>query len=882
MTENIVEKSLRLGPASQRLGPASQRLGPASQRPAPLLQRLDMNNFPWLKSGSHGWEMRKAWATDHPLSREEGGALEAPTDALFANHRTAFENGGTLCTLGVLATLDNELSQRNFQYPPEQIEKLGRKLFTDGDPDTMSPGDLLTDSYYEKHWFSFPPSWNDKYAIPVLVIDPSGIPKKKYVLALDEIILAFWKMVDKVCMLKGLAQKHGNAGSAAVVSKAEQALADARRLQRNVPFYWHYSTNDKLHGLCASLREDVETLWEYCGIVGWNRIAFIGQRRDDLQKRNQAHTPLAVAESLATIKWGRGRAVTENIVEKSLRLYTRLKDTPSAVAWIMKAQALWGRGSPWEEWTKLASTIQPCKSHSQTVWVLQTVFYEKLNKVRAGDYSRDELTRKANIISVFLLRHKFINGVLDELVVPVADHLVAEGGAPHRAASEFIREFRTVDQFRVSAGVAAQDSTFQPAMLPRWLSVDLRKLLRSCHEGRYDPVFLLVLNHPPKGGWMAMSFSSLAEQEGLKGEVSSLKKEFLKWKNGSSPVAVGQVGAGAEPVGSHNDDMEAPPEANTAAAEISSIYKDVEAAARDLRQATVSFVAQPPTSAATLQTIESSAVWKTVAGGPASGRVCFFYSINMAWDRKRPPPGRVDNRSRRYCTLWKDDFQQCAAAASALITQENQHYMCVAIGRCKRGTAGLTAQAGVTVENAVIEIFRKIEATDTGDAGAPKRGRLQLKKVTAVFQTGGVKQTAKKVVGVCGATVESIYFIYRGTWPSKLKCATRDHFGGTTWDDQWCGIPTRESSDSTCSLRVPYSVKEAVFGNVWLATAQAEEEAAEGESAEVQPNVVEAQPDTSRSPNSKRKHPDQTDKKEGGHNKDKHNKKGNGKQENDK
>ena len=78
-------------------------------------------------------------------------------------------------------------------------------MFTDGDPDTMSPGDLLTDSYFEKHWFSFPPSWNDKYAIPVLVIDPSGIPNKKYVLALDEIILAFWKMVDKVCMLKDIA-----------------------------------------------------------------------------------------------------------------------------------------------------------------------------------------------------------------------------------------------------------------------------------------------------------------------------------------------------------------------------------------------------------------------------------------------------------------------------------------------------------------------------------------------------------------------------------------------------------------------------------------------------------------------------------------------------
>ena len=79
-----------------------------------------------------------------------------------------------------------------------------------------------------------------------------------------------------------------------------------------------------------------------------------------------------------------------------------------------------------------------------------------------------------------------------------------------------------VHQFRVSAGTAAQDSTYQPAMLPKWLSMDLRKLLRNCHEGRYDSVFTLVLNHPPKGGWMAMSFSSLAEQEGLKGEVSNL------------------------------------------------------------------------------------------------------------------------------------------------------------------------------------------------------------------------------------------------------------------------------------------------------------------------------------------------------------------------
>ena len=95
------------------------------------------------------------------------------------------------------------------------------------------------------------------------------------------------------------------------------------------------------------------------------------------------------------------------------------------------------------------------------------------------------------------------------------------------------------------------------------LSMDLRKLLRNCHEGWNDPVFTLVLNHPPKGGWMAMSFSSLAEQEGLKGDVDTIKQDRTTRKKGSSP---GNESAGAAALTdaskfSHNADMEAPTEA---------------------------------------------------------------------------------------------------------------------------------------------------------------------------------------------------------------------------------------------------------------------------------------------------------------------------------
>ena len=64
------------GSALSHRGPALSHRGLAlslTQRLGIVLQHLDMHNFAWLKSGSHGSEMRKAWATDRPLPREEGG-----------------------------------------------------------------------------------------------------------------------------------------------------------------------------------------------------------------------------------------------------------------------------------------------------------------------------------------------------------------------------------------------------------------------------------------------------------------------------------------------------------------------------------------------------------------------------------------------------------------------------------------------------------------------------------------------------------------------------------------------------------------------------------------------------------------------------------------
>ena len=58
--------------------------------------------------------------------------------------------------------------------------------------------------------------------------------------------------------------------------------------------------------LALSRREEVEVLREHCGLTGWNRIAAIGGRRDELRKSGQESGPEEVATSLETVKWGPG------------------------------------------------------------------------------------------------------------------------------------------------------------------------------------------------------------------------------------------------------------------------------------------------------------------------------------------------------------------------------------------------------------------------------------------------------------------------------------------------------------------------------------------------------------------------------------------------
>ncbi len=75
----------------------------------------------------------------------------------------------------------------------------------------------------------------------------------------------------------------------------------------------------------------------------------------------------------------------------------------------------------------------------------------------------------------------------------------------------------------MSAGLAAPEQPTQEAeagVLPKWVSASLRKVLRNCHEGRYDAVFHTLLSHPPRGGQSNITCSTLIEERGLKEETT--------------------------------------------------------------------------------------------------------------------------------------------------------------------------------------------------------------------------------------------------------------------------------------------------------------------------------------------------------------------------
>lgn len=120
---------------------------------------------------------------------------------------------------------------------------------------------------------------------------------------------------------------------------------------------------------------------------------------------------------------------------------------------------------------------------------------------------------------------------------------------------------------------------------------------------------------------------------------------------------------------------------------------------------------------------------------------------------------------------------------------------------------GLAVEAGVAVEQKVIDIVREKAKT------APMRCKR--------FRLGHIPSDGTLRRGVNGVMSETMFFLYRGQWPSKLEPRLRPSLGGSTWDDTWNNASTMCLPAYT---HVPYELKAVLFDDFW---SQREEEGAD-------------------------------------------------------
>ena len=409
-----------------------------------------MLNVVWLKSGSNGGQLKKDWGKDNPLTVADGGCLPPFSEAEFKRFEPHFRAGSSMTALGTLGWLSNELSNPRFLMQAEQIEKLARKAFTDGggaDPANSQIG--VSPDYYERHSVQFPSSWPEKYVLPIVVRDLSKPPKKLQLLALDEMVLAFWKMVDRVRGWEGIAQR-ALADDAENVEKQQKlealrsTLYQARHLHNNVPCCFIYADTEAVaYDLSLRKREEVEDLREFCGINGWNRVLTIGRKRDALRRSNAPHSKDDVSAALAHIRWGAGREVTPGSVQAALTMYDKVNPLPGLAALIHESFGYWGRSSPFEDTTRL-NHILKAGTGDELVWVTQTIMEEKTHGRRTDNYSCAELARKASPVGVMKLRRLALLGV-NETIVARSLAVTAESGETPTAATSrnhpiFVRE----------------------------------------------------------------------------------------------------------------------------------------------------------------------------------------------------------------------------------------------------------------------------------------------------------------------------------------------------------------------------------------------------------------------------------------------------------
>ena len=337
--------------------------------------------------------------------------------------------------------------------------------------------------------------------------------------------------------------------------------------------------------------------------------------------------------------------------------------------------------------------------------------------------------------------------------------------------------------------------------LPAWCTVRLAKLLRQVMEGKRDSLFSPLCCNPPKGGIASITFTPyMMDLDEWKDEISSLNAEFQKWCDDTEGIQFPTSSHKSNEVvlGGQSPAALARNEQDECSSAVRELKDEIAAHARNIRETHVGFVVQPSTVAACVATVNVSAMTKkTYKASGEPSRIAFIYALSCAYDGKGPSGNVGDKRDSRPLAMAKQDFEKFVSTVSSLVTPLNENYVCVLVGRARRQGAGLQVEAGLSAEQQVLQVF-----------GAIKDAKWRVKTIRMYFA-----DTVSGKKGVCGILSESVYFFYKGSWPSRLTAKVRKMFGGTTWDDTWRDVPAYVR-DEFC--KIPQSLKDDIFEDIRL------------------------------------------------------------------
>ena len=702
-----------------------------------------MHTFQFMAPNGRVDKLKKVWASDQPLTLAEGGSF-GPVPTEEAIRVSTLTRGGKLHGLGTLTQIANDASLPSLGIEESRIEALGRRFWTKAvevSPDSNTSNgsvpathsEISSDVFWKSHCVSFPDFWPDQCAIPVGVMDPKTWPKQYRVLCFDELVLSFWKFVgylQSVIDIRTQAKKkypdQADTYQASLAVLSEQ-MASARRLQRNVPFiFMHTPTEADRYTEALSLREDIEALREDLGLSGWARVLIVGNRRDELkaQSNGKIIKNEEVVAALKNIRWARGREMSPDTVDKLLSLYDKFSGQPNIVRLIKDAQEKLGRNSPFEEHSKMLLVAQRCGSIADCVWVLEWMLADQ-SRGRVDGFSKQELQKKHGAINVYLLRKRVAEGLTQDFIDPVlalaATRADLKGVAD--ALQALCRRYASPMSYLEQDTAAADDIG-----LPRWCGVQLQRLLRQTMVGYKDKIFTAMLLKPPKammcskGPSLGAKWPQIREMEGFKTEVEELAKlrkawftEHTKPNTDGTPATKSGLDDGAK--------LEVSPQNTTDHEEIlddvQMVRCELTARAKELRRAFVAVIPQGATALATKQQVSTSSVATT------SQSLALLYAIPCAYDlpRMTSRPGRM----ARPTPISVEHLTHFIEVADKFLDADGApSYACVFLGRVCRGGAGLAVEAGISVEQQVVSLFK-----DKGTRSGP----LRVKRFRIGFAT---------------------------------------------------------------------------------------------------------------------------------------------------